>query len=106
MYFNISQIDELVMTFVMFLLTAKLDKASKAHGVSAWSVITLKNYITFHGEPGLSGTLIIENSAQITRNIKINFTLASCPPGFTLDNTTVLVNVLQALVGSGITCLP
>ena len=87
-YFNISQIDELGNDVTdKFLLTAKLDKASKAHGVSLGS-LTLKNYITFHGEPGESGTLTIENSAQITRNIKINFTLASCPPGFTLHNTS------------------
>ena len=87
-YFNISQIDELGNDVTdMFLLTAKLDKASKAHGVSLGSQ-TLKNYITFYGEPGESGTLIIENSAQITRNLKINFILASCPPGFTLDNTS------------------
>ena len=79
----ISQIDEMGNDVgYTFLLTLKLGKASN---VSLGS-LTLKNNTNFYGEPRESGILTIENSAQIVRQLRINFKLADCPPGFVLKN--------------------
>ena len=85
--FNISQIDEMGNTVGdMFTLTAKLDKDSTARGVSLGSPTVVNNIVTFYGEPGVSGILTIENSAQIPRKISIDYTLTKCPPGFVVHD--------------------
>ena len=86
---NIVQIDEMGNTVGdMFTLTAKLDKSSIASGVSLNSPTIVNNLVTFYGEPGVSGTLTIENSAQIPRKIDIGYQLSNCPPGFVIQNKT------------------
>ena len=100
---NISQIDEMGNNVGdMFLLNVKLNKASNV----SLGTLTLKNHTIFYGKPGESGILTVANSAQIIRQLKINFTLADCPPGFVLvDNKTCECsgNLKQPLKYRGIT---
>ena len=82
---NITLIDEMGNDVKdMYILRAKLHNFTSE--VSLAHQIIEQNSVTLHGKPGESGEIIIiENSTPITRKHSINFTLANCPPGFTVQ---------------------
>ena len=84
-HLNITLIDEMGNDIKdMYILRAKLHNSTSK--VSLAHQIIVQNSVTLHGKPGESGKIIIiESSTPIIRKHSINFTLANCPPGFTVQ---------------------
>ena len=81
---NINQIDEMGNNINdLFLITAQLQPTIP--GVSLEHAILMNHLITINGPPGKSGSLILQNNARMSRRMTLNFTLAHCPPGLTLQ---------------------
>ena len=85
-HLNITLIDEMGNDVKdMYILIAKLQNSSSK--VSLAHPIIVQNSVTLHGKPGESGEIvIIENSTPIIRKHSLKFTLANCPPGFTVQD--------------------
>ena len=79
---NITQTDELGNDVVdMYIITAEITDV-----IGSLTTTVHNNSITLREEPGITGTIILENNAPVVRRKCLNFSLSHCPPGFSLDS--------------------
>ena len=93
-HLKITQTDELDQSTDLFFLTVEvkggLEGQVSAHaGYTPVVNGTIEVYV--YGKPGVNGTIVLENNAPVVRNKGINFSLAQCPPGFSLNNDKLCI---------------